>query len=63
MKFIKFTLLEGYAVFINPEMIESIESLESNMKITLSSGKEIIVDDNPYEVVERIKAETLYPGL
>lgn len=45
--------LNGTKYFINPHMIESMESLP-DLTITMLSGKKVIVKNSPEEIIERI---------
>ncbi|MBR5964807.1 MAG: flagellar FlbD family protein [Treponema sp.] len=45
--------LNGSKYFLNPHMIESMESLP-DLTITMLSGKKVIVKNSPEEIIERI---------
>lgn len=45
--------LNGSKYFLNPHMIESMESLP-DLTITMLSGKKVIVRNSPEEIIERI---------
>ncbi len=50
---IEVTRLNQKKMMINAEMIEFIESTPDTI-ITTSSGKKIIVDDSPQEIVKKV---------
>ncbi|MBO4546993.1 MAG: flagellar FlbD family protein [Treponema sp.] len=45
--------LNGSKYFLNPHMIEYMESLP-DLTITMLSGKKVIVKNSPEEIIERI---------
>ena len=45
--------LNGKKYFLNPHMIESMESLP-DLTITMLSGKKIIVKNSPEDIMEKI---------
>ena len=45
--------LNGAKYFINPHMIESMESLP-DLTITMLSGKKIIVKNSPEDIISKI---------
>jgi uncharacterized protein YlzI (FlbEa/FlbD family) len=57
MNFIKFQIIEGYAILINPAFIESIEGMEENTKINLASGKSFEVGMSPSDIKDTIEKE------
>jgi len=50
---IKLTKLNGQEIYINPDLIENIES-HPNTTILLTTGKSTIVKETPEEVTNRI---------
>jgi flagellar protein FlbD len=57
------TRLNGSKFYINPELIQTIESTPDTV-ITLSSNKKLIVKDSPEEIAERFieyRRKTLAP--
>jgi flagellar protein FlbD len=50
---IKVTRLNGIMYWLNPHMIETIES-KPDTTVTLSSGKTLIVKEAPEELLEEI---------
>lgn len=52
---IEVTRLNGKNYFINPHMIESMESLP-DLTITMLSGKKIIVSNTAEEIIQKIIA-------
>ena len=45
--------LNGSKYFLNPHMIESMESLP-DLTITMLSGKKVIVKNSPEDIMEKI---------
>ena len=45
--------LKGEPLFLNADLIESIESLPDTV-VTLADGRRLVVADGPDEIVERI---------
>ncbi len=45
--------LNGKKYFLNPHMIESMESLP-DLTITMLSGKKVIVKNSPEDIMEKI---------
>ncbi len=52
---IKVTRLSGEMVVINAELIETVEATPDTV-ITLTTGKKLVVVEEPEEVVERVMA-------
>lgn len=52
---IKVTRLSGEMVVINAELIETVEATPDTV-ITLTTGKKLVVLEEPEEVVERVMA-------
>jgi flagellar protein FlbD len=50
---IKVTRLNGVVYWLNPHMIETIES-KPDTTVTLNSGKTLIVKETPEEMLEEI---------
>ena len=50
---IQVTHLNGKKYWINPLMIETIESLP-DLTLTLLSGRKLIIKDSPEEVIQKI---------
>lgn len=51
---IKITRFQGEEYYINSDLIEFIEKTPDTI-ITLTTGKKIVVQENPEEIIERIK--------
>lgn len=51
---IKVTRFQGKEFFLNSDLIEYIESNPDTV-ITLTTGKKIVIKENPEEIVEKIK--------
>lgn len=45
--------LDGKKYWVNPHMIESMES-NPDLTLTMLSGKKIVLKNNPSEVIEKI---------
>jgi len=57
------TRLNGSKIYINPELIQTVESTPDTV-ITLVSNKKIIVRDSPQEIAQRFieyRRRTLIP--
>jgi flagellar protein FlbD len=57
------TRLNGSLIYINPELIQSVETTPDTV-ITLISNKKLIVKDTPQEIAERFieyRRRTLAP--
>lgn len=52
---IEVTRLDGTKYWVNPHMIESMESTP-DLTFAMLSGKKIVVKDKPSEVIEKIIA-------
>ena len=50
---IKVTRLDGKTYYLNPHMIESMET-KPDLTVVMLSGKSIILKDSPEEVIEKI---------
>ena len=50
---IQVTQLNGKKCWINPHMIETMESLP-DLTLTLLSGRKLIIKDSPEEVIQKI---------
>lgn len=50
---IQVTQLNGKKYWINPHMIEKMESLP-DLTLTLLSGRKLIIKDSPEEVIQKI---------
>ena len=50
---IQVTQLNGKKYWINPHMIETMESLP-HLTLTLLSGRKLIIKDSPEEVIQKI---------
>ena len=50
---IQVTQLNGKKYWINPHMIETMESLP-DLTLTLLSGRKLIINDSPEEVIQKI---------
>ena len=50
---IQVTQLNGKKYWINPHMIETMESLPA-LTLTLLSGRKLIIKDSPEEVIQKI---------
>ena len=50
---IQVTQLNGKKYWINPYMIETMESLP-DLTLTLLSGRKLIIKDSPEEVIQKI---------
>ena len=51
---IKITRFQGEEYYVNSDLIEFIEKTPDTI-ITLTTGKKIVVQENPEEIIERIK--------
>jgi len=52
---IKVTLLDGKNIFVNAELIETIQETPDTI-ITLTNGKKMIVLDDPQDLLQKIIA-------
>lgn len=59
------TRTNGTIMYINPELIQTVESTPDTI-ITLTSNKKLIVKDTPQEIAERFieyRRKTLAPNI
>ena len=50
---IEVTRLDGTIYWVNPHMIESMET-NPDLTLTMLSGRKLIIKDSPEEIIERI---------